>query len=208
MSNLLKTSIMAACATIIVSSCNDKKIEYPAAPVADVVDEYFGEKVNDPYRLLEDDTAQVTTEWVEAQRKVTEDYLSQIPFRDKLRERLTQLNDYVKPGMPSKRDGVYYFYANDGLQNQSVLYRTKDLTQTPEVFLDPNTLSEDGTVALSGTSFSNDGKYMAYMISRSGSDWVEIYVMDVATKELLSDHIQWAKFTSAAWAGDGFYYSA
>lgn len=199
---------MAACATIIVSSCNDKKIEYPAAPVADVVDEYFGEKVNDPYRLLEDDTAQVTTEWVEAQRKVTEDYLSQIPFRDKLRERLTQLNDYVKPGMPSKRDGVYYFYANDGLQNQSVLYRTKDLTQTPEVFLDPNTLSEDGTVALSGTSFSNDGKYMAYMISRSGSDWVEIYVMDVETKELLSDHIQWAKFTSAAWAGDGFYYSA
>ena len=130
---------MAACATKIVSSCNDKKIEYPAAPVADVVDEYFGEKVNDPYRLLEDDTAQVTTEWVEAQRKVTEDYLSQIPFRDKLRERLTQLNDYVKPGMPSNRDGVYYFYANDGLQNQSVLYRTKDLTQTPEVFLDPNT---------------------------------------------------------------------
>lgn len=189
-------------------ACNNKSIEYPAAPQADVVDEYFGIKVDDRYRPLEDDTAAVTTEWVEAQRKVTEDYLSQIPFRESLRKRLTELNDYVKPGMPFKRNGMYYFNGNNGLQNQSVLYRAENLEDEPEVFLDPNTLSDDGTVALTGTSFSNDGKYMAYMISRSGSDWTEIYVMDVKTKELLSDHIEWAKFTGAAWDSDGFYYSA
>lgn len=189
-------------------ACNNKSIKYPVAPKSDVADEYFGIKVKDSYRQLEDDTAAVTTEWVDAQRKVTEEYLSQIPFRESLRKRLTELNDYVKPGMPSKRDGMYYFYGNDGLQNQSVLYRAKSLDDEPEVFLDPNMLSDDGTVALTGTSFSNDGKYMAYMISRSGSDWTEIYVMDVKTKKLLSDHIEWAKFTGAAWDGDGFYYSA
>ena len=194
-----------ACGT---ESCGDSKIVYPEAPRADVVDEYFGIKVEDPYRALEDDTAAVTAKWVEAQRKVTNDYLEKIPFRDALRQRITRLNDYVKPGMPSKRDGVYYFYANDGLQNQSVLYRTNNLDEEAEVFLDPNALSEDGTVALTGTYFSNDGKYLAYTISRSGSDWTEIYVMDAKTKELLPDHIEWAKFTGAAWCGDGFYYSA
>lgn len=200
-------TIMTAVAGTFMA-CNNKSIEYPVAPQADVVDDYFGIKVDDRYRPLEDDTAAVTTEWVEAQRKVTEDYLSQIPFRESLRKRLTELNDYVKPGMPFKRNGMYYFYGNNGLQNQSVLYRSENLEDEPEVFLDPNTLSDDGTVALTGTSFSNDGKYMAYMISRSGSDWTEIYVMDVKTKELLSDHIEWAKFTGAAWDDDGFYYSA
>lgn len=200
-------TIMTAVAGTFMA-CNNKSIEYPVAPQADVVDNYFGIKVDDRYRPLEDDTAAVTTEWVEAQRKVTEDYLGQIPFRESLRKRLTELNDYVKPGMPFKRNGMYYFYGNNGLQNQSVLYRSENLDDEPEVFLDPNTLSDDGTVALTGTSFSNDGKYMAYMISRSGSDWTEIYVMDVKTKELLSDHIEWAKFTGAAWDGDGFYYSA
>lgn len=200
-------TIMTAVAGTFMA-CNNKSIEYPVAPQTDVVDDYFGIKVDDRYRPLEDDTAAVTTEWVEAQRKVTEDYLSQIPFRESLRKRLTELNDYVKPGMPFKRNGMYYFYGNNGLQNQSVLYRSENLEDEPEVFLDPNTLSDDGTVALTGTSFSNDGKYMAYMISRSGSDWTEIYVMDVKTKELLSDHIEWAKFTGAAWDGDGFYYSA
>lgn len=200
-------TIMTAVAGTFMA-CNNKSIEYPVAPQADVVDDYFGIKVDDRYRPLEDDTAAVTTEWVEAQRKVTENYLGQIPFRESLRKRLTELNDYVKPGMPFKRNGMYYFYGNNGLQNQSVLYRSENLDDEPEVFLDPNTLSDDGTVALTGTSFSNDGKYMAYMISRSGSDWTEIYVMDVKTKELLSDHIEWAKFTGAAWDGDGFYYSA
>lgn len=199
---------MAIIAGGIMSSCGGKTIKYPEAPTSETVDNYFGIEVSDPYRQLEDDTAAITTQWVDAQRKVTEDYLSQIGFREALRKRLTKLNDYVKPGMPFKQDGAYYFYGNNGLQNQSVLYRTKDLNNEPEVFLDPNTLSEDGTVALTGTSLSNDGRYMAYMISRSGSDWTEIYVMDAATKQLLPDHIKWAKFTGAAWAGDGFYYSA
>ncbi len=199
---------MAIIAGGIMSSCGGKSIKYPEAPTSETVDNYFGIEVSDPYRQLEDDTAAITTQWVDAQRKVTEDYLSQIGFREALRKRLTELNDYVKPGMPFKQDGAYYFYGNNGLQNQSVLYRTKDLNNEPEVFLDPNTLSEDGTVALTGTSLSNDGRYMAYMISRSGSDWTEIYVMDAATKQLLPDHIKWAKFTGAAWAGDGFYYSA
>lgn len=199
---------MAIIAGGIMSSCGGKTIKYPEAPTSETVDNYFGIEVSDPHRQLEDDTAAITTQWVDAQRKVTEDYLSQIGFREALRKRLTQLNDYVKPGMPFKQDGAYYFYGNNGLQNQSVLYRTKDLKNEPEVFLDPNTLSEDGTVALTGTSLSNDGRYMAYMISRSGSDWTEIYVMDAATKQLLPDHIKWAKFTGAAWAGDGFYYSA
>lgn len=207
MNKLLVYTIMTVIAGIFMA-CNNKSIEYPIAPQADVVEDYFGIKVDDRYRPLEDDTAAVTTEWVEAQRKVTESYLSQIPFRESLRKRLTELNDYVKPGMPFKRNGMYYFNGNNGLQNQSVLYRAENLEDEPEVFLDPNTLSDDGTVALTGTSFSNDGKYMAYMISRSGSDWTEIYVMDVKTKELLSDHIEWAKFTGAAWDGDGFYYSA
>lgn len=199
---------MAIIAGGIMSSCGGKTIKYPEAPTSETVDNYFGIEVSDPYRQLEDDTAAITTQWVDAQRKVTEDYLSQIGFREALRKRLTELNDYVKPGMPFKQDGAYYFYGNNGLQNQSVLYRTKDLKNEPEVFLDPNTLSEDGTVALTGTSLSNDGRYMAYMISCSGSDWTEIYVMDAATKQLLPDHIKWAKFTGAAWAGDGFYYSA
>lgn len=207
MNKLLVYTIMTVIAGIFMA-CNNKSIEYPIAPQADVVEDYFGIKVDDRYRPLEDDTARVTTEWVEAQRKVTESYLSQIPFRESLRKRLTELNDYVKPGMPFKRNGMYYFYGNNGLQNQSVLYRSENLEDEPEVFLDPNTLSDDGTVALTGTSFSNDGKYMAYMISRSGSDWTEIYVMDVKTKQLLGDHIEWAKFTGAAWDGDGFYYSA
>ena len=187
MKNLALYTVMTAIAGGVVS-CGDSKIVYPEAPRADVVDEYFGIQVEDPYRALEDDTAEVTAQWVEAQRKVTNDYLSKIPFRDALRERLTRLNDYVKPGMPSKRGGVYYFYANNGLQNQSVLYRTDSLDAEAEVFLDPNALSEDGTVALTGTYFSHDGKYLAYTISRSGSDWSEIYVMDAKTKEVARPH--------------------
>lgn len=202
-------AVMAITATF--SSCNGRKAvaEYPAAPQADVVDEYFGIEVSDPYRPLENDTAAATLAWVEAERDVTEKYLSQIPFRGALKERLTELNDYKKTGAPSKHDdGYYYYFENDGLKNQSVLYRTKALGEQGEVFLDPNTLSEDGTVALTGVFFDNKGKYVAYTISRSGSDWSEIYVMDRNTKELLPDHIEWAKFTTAAWHGDGFYYSA
>lgn len=193
----------------IMSSCASKsELKYPQAPTSDTKDTYFDLTVEDKFRPLENDTSTETQKWVEQQREVTENYLAQIPFREDLKKRLTALMDYHKPGMPSKKDGWYYFYENNGLQNQSVLYRTKKLGDTPEVFLDPNTLSDDGTVALTGISLSNDGKYTAYTISRSGSDWTEIYVMDTESKKLLDDHIEWAKFTSAAWEGDGFYYSA
>ena len=173
-----------------------------------VVDEYFGTKVADPYRWLENDTTAETAQWVDAQRAVTEDYLSHIPFRENIKKRLTDLVNYERYSLPSKRFGRYIFSKNDGLQNQNVIYIQNSLDEEPSVLLDPNTLSDDGTVALSGTFQSNDGKYLAYSIQRSGSDWVEIYVMDIATRELLPDHIQWAKFTGASWYKDGFFYGA
>lgn len=194
----------------MVMSCatQQKKLVYPETAKVDTVDVYFGTKVADPYRWLENDTTAATAAWVEAQNKVTNEYLNRIPFRDKLLQRLTNVANYEKIGAPFKKHGKYYFYKNDGLQNQSVLYVQDSPDGEARVFLDPNKLSEDGTVALTGISFSNNGKYMAYTISRSGSDWSEVYVMDVATGKLLEDHIEWAKFSGADWKGDGFYYSA
>ena len=185
-------------------------LQYPQAPADGTTYEAFGIKVDDRFRPLENDTAAATLAWVEAENKVTGDYLAAIPFRNAIRERLTALNNYAKTGLPYKEnDGRYYWYFNDGLRNQSVLYRAdRPYADNAEVFLDPNTLSDDGTVALTGVYQSRDGKYTAYTISRSGSDWTEIYVMDTATRRLLPDHIEWAKFTGAAWDGDGFYYSA
>lgn len=195
---------------IMVMSCapQQKKPVYPETAKVDTVDVYFGTQVPDPYRWLENDTSAATTAWVEAQNKVTNEYLSQIPFRENLLKRLTELADYEKISAPVKKHGKYYFSKNDGLQNQSVFYVQDSLDGEPRVFLDPNKLSDDGTVALTGLYFSHDGKYTAYTISRSGSDWSEIYVMDTESGKLLEDHIEWAKFTDAAWQGDGFYYSA
>lgn len=197
-------------AALLPGACSRQaKIEYPAAPSDSTTYEAFGMTVNDPYRPLENDTSSATLAWVEAENKVTENYLSQIPFRKGIHNRLEVLNRFKRQGLPSKEnDGKYYFYANDGSKNQSVLYRSDSYDGEPEVFLDPNELSDDGTVALTGVYQSNDGKYTAYTISRSGSDWTEIYVMDTAGKQLLDDHIVWAKFTDAQWLGDGFYYSA
>ena len=197
-------------AALLPGACSRQaKIEYPAAPSDSTTYEAFGMTVNDPYRPLENDTSSATLAWVEAENKVTENYLSQIPFRKGIHNRLEVLNRFKRQGLPSKEnDGKYYFYANDGTKNQSVLYRSDSYDGEPEVFLDPNELSDEGTVALTGVYQSNDGKYTAYTISRSGSDWTEIYVMDTASKQLLDDHIVWAKFTDAQWLGDGFYYSA
>lgn len=201
--------VILFCAMTTICACSTKmRPEYPVTVKEEVSEEYFGTRVNDPYRWLENDTSAATAAWVEAQNKVTNAYLAQIPFREKLKERLTALNDYEKIGTPFKKNGVYYFFKNDGLQNQSVLYRKASLEGEAEVLLDPNSLSDDGTVALSGISFSKDGKYLAYTISRSGSDWVEIFVMDLATRQLLADHITRVKFSGAAWWGDGFYYSS
>ena len=193
----------------ILSACNPKTtLSYPKAQKGNTVDTYFGTQVADPYRWLENDTSQATAAWVEAEKKVTSDYLSKIPFRDKLKERLTTLANYEKIGTPFKKHGKYYYLKNNGLQNQSVLYVRNSPDGEETVVLDPNSLSNDGTVALNDFSFSPNGKYMAYTISRSGSDWIEIYVIDLATGKTLNEHIQWAKFTTAAWQGDGFYYSA
>ena len=199
---------------IALAACQEKPqpryqvAQYPEAFRDEtVVDDYFGTKVADPYRWLENDTSAETNAWVEAERKVTDDYLSHIPFRAALKDRLTALMNYERYSVPGKRFGRYIYSKNDGLQNQSVIY-IQYPDKEPEVLLDPNKLSDDGTVSFGGGSQSNDGKYYAYLIQRSGSDWVEIYVMDIATKELLPDHIEWAKFTGASWYKDGFFYAA
>ena len=193
----------------MIASCKQQPIQYPETRTDGTVDEYFGVKVEDPYRWLEDDASEETAAWVEAQNKVTDAYFEKIPFRGKLLKRLQQVSDYEKVGVPvRKKNGKWYFYRNSGLQNQAVLYESDSPEGEPRVFLDPNTLSEDGTVALKGAYFSRDCRYLAYTISRSGSDWEEIYVMDVESRQLLEDHIVWAKFTGATWHGNGFYYAA
>ena len=203
--------------TITLFGCNQKPQPaerysvkaYPETRMDEtVVDDYFGTLVADPYRWLENDTSAETAKWVKTQNEVTQDYLSHIPFRSALKDRLTEIVNYERYGMPSKKHGRYIYSKNDGLQNQSVIYMQETLDGEPNVLLDPNALSDDGTVSLGGISFSNDGKYMAYTIQRSGSDWVEIYVKDMATLELLPDHIEWAKFTGASWYKDGFFYAA
>lgn len=203
MRKIIITSVFA-----MVCMSSMAQTEYPQTAKDGTVDEYFGTKVEDPYRWLENDTSAATAQWVSEQNAVTGKYMSQIPFRGKLLKRLQQLSRYERVGAPFKKHGRYYFYKHDGVQNQSVLYTMDKPGATPRVFLDPNKLSSDGTVALKSLSFSHDGRYAAYAISRSGSDWQEFYVMDVATGKLLSDHIEWAKFSGAAWHGDGFYYSS
>lgn len=204
----MKKLTLLATGIMVMSCAQQQKLLYPVTAKTDVADVYFGEKVADPYRWLENDTSAATTAWVQAENKVTNAYLSKIPFRKALLKRLTDVANYEKIGTPFKKHGKYYFFKNDGLQNQSVMYVQDALNSEPRVFLDPNKLSNDGTVALTGVSFSNNGKYMAYTVSRSGSDWSEIYVMEVATGKLLDDHTLWAKFSNASWQGDGFYYSA
>ncbi|MFZ4443762.1 MAG: prolyl oligopeptidase family serine peptidase [Planktothrix agardhii] len=182
---------------------------YPQTRKSDQVDNYHGVTVADPYRWLEDLDSEETASWVEAQNAVTFGYLNQIPAKETIKQRLTQLWDYEKYGIPFKQGNRYFYFKNDGLQNQSILYVLDSLDAEPEVLLDPNILSDDGTVALSGISISEDGNLMAYGLSTSGSDWQEWKVRDINTKEDLSDHLKWVKFSGASWTHDhqGFYYS-
>ena len=200
--------LLLTMAAIVAQGFAQSPIAYPKTKTVNQVDEYFGVKVADPYRWLEDDNSAETAAWVEAENKVTQDYISKIPFRNALKEKMMKLQNYEKMGIPFKHHGKYFFYKNNGLQNQSVLYEMDSLDGTPREVLDPNKLSDDGTVALKSVDFSKDGRYMAYTISRSGSDWNEIYVKDMKEGKMLDDHIVWAKFTNASWQGDGFYYSA
>ena len=190
-------------------SSASRPFNYPIARQADQIDNYHGIDVADPYRWLEDPDSEETRTWIEGQNQVTSGFLAQIPQRDRIKERLTQLWDYEKFGIPFKRGDRYFFFKNDGLQNQSVLYVLQSLDDEPRVLLDPNTLSEDGTVALSGYAISEDGKFMAYGLSSSGSDWQEWQVRDVDTTEDLSDRLKWIKFSGASWTHDsqGFFYS-
>lgn len=181
---------------------------YPASNKVDTIDYYFGTAVPDPYRWLENDTTAETTSWVEAQNKVTFSYLDHIPYREAIKNRISALNDYEKISAPSREGEFLYYYRNSGLQNQSVLYRKKGENGTPEVFLDPNTFSSDGTSALQGTFFTSDGSLLAYMISEGGSDWRKAVIVKTADKTMVGDTIRNLKFTGIAWKGnEGFYYS-
>ena len=173
-----------------------------------VVDDYFGEKIADPYRWLEDDRSEETAEWVKAQNEITNEYMSHINFRDDVRDRLQELYNYEKVSSPFKEGDYTYFYKNDGLQNQSVVYR-KDEEGNEEVFLNPNEFSEDGTTSLSGMFFTKDGSRMAYTISEGGSDWRKVIVMDTETKEEIEDSLMNVKFSGISWRGnDQFYYAS
>ncbi len=185
------------------------KLNYPDSRKGEQVDNYHGTEVADPYRWLENPDSEETKTWVEAQNKVTFNYLEQIPARDDIKKRLTKLWDYEKYGVPFQEGDRYFYSKNDGLQNQSVLYTLKNLDDKPTVLLDPNKLSEDGTVALSGISISEDGKYLAYGISIAGSDWQEWKVRNIETGEDLKDNLKWIKFSGASWTNDskGFFYS-
>ena len=163
--------LLLTTAAIAAQGFAQSPIAYPKTKTVNQVDEYFGVKVADPYRWLEDDNSAETAAWVEAENKVTQDYISKIPFRNALKEKMMKLQNYEKMGIPFKHHGKYFFYKNNGLQNQSVLYEMDSLDGTPREVLDPNKLSDDGTVALKSVDFSKDGRYMAYTISRSGSDW-------------------------------------
>ncbi|TVR77132.1 MAG: S9 family peptidase [Chitinophagaceae bacterium] len=207
-----KRVLLLICIPLItfLSLTNCKQAEpmvYPESRLDDVSDIYFGVEVKDPFRWLEDENSPETRTWVKNQNKLTFDYLESIPFRNQIKERLHELWNFERFSAPFWKDNYYFFRKNDGMQNQSVLYVSEGISGEPRVFIDPNELSEDGTISLNSTVISHDAKYMAYSISKGGSDWNEIFVKDIESGKQLSDHIKWVKFSSIAWHGDGFYYS-
>ena len=208
----MKKTIIILSVIAMFTSCNQcrkggEPVQYPESKSCDTVDNYFGTAVADPYRWLEDDYSEETALWVKAQNELTNLYLSQIPYREKMKKRLTEILNYPKEGAPWKKGNRYFFYRNDGLQNQSALYYKNSLDGEATLLLDPNKLSDDGTVALSTLGISDDGNFLGYAISRNGSDWQEIYVKNIATGEVLADHLVWVKFSGIAWKDDGFFYS-
>ena len=198
------TALLAASCTTMAA-----KLNYPKTIKTEVVDNYHGTTISDPYRWLEDDNSPATKAWVEAQNQVTFGYLNAISGRDAIKARLTKLWNFERCGIPFKEGGRYFYSRNDGLQNQSVFYTVESLDAAPRVLLDPNTLSKDGTVALSGMAISDDGNLLAYGLAASGSDWNEWKVRDVRTGQDLADHLRWVKFSGASWRkdGSGFIYS-
>lgn len=183
------------------------QLQYPATKKTEVVEDYHGTKIADPYRWLEDDRSEETKQWVTEQNKVTFGYLDKISYRADWLKRLEEINNYPKYSSPSKKHEYFYFSKNDGLQNQSILYRQKGLDGKPEVVLDPNKFSADGTTGLGTFSLSKDGKYAVVGKTKGGSDWRTYYVMDMKTLKYLPDSVEWVKVSGAAWQGDGFFYS-
>ncbi|CAM4068064.1 prolyl oligopeptidase family protein [Flavobacterium weaverense] len=206
-----KTFLIMAVTSTLATFAQDQKsnsIQYPQTNKGTTVDVYFNSKVSDPYRWLEDDKSAETGAWVKAQNKVTYDYLAQIPFRDVLKARMEKLWNYEKIGAPFKEGEFTYYYKNNGLQNQSVLYR-KDAQGNETIFLDPNTFSKDGTTSLGGLDFSKDGSKVAYAISEGGSDWRKVIIMDAVSQKIVEDTIVDVKFSGVSWKGnEGFYYSS
>jgi len=205
-----KKLIMTAFIGTLAISLNAEQVElkYPETPTTNQVDTFHGIEVQDPYRWMEDNNSETLKNWVQDQNKLTFGYLDTIPEREKIKERLTQLWNYERYGIPSRQADRYFIYKNNGLQNQSVLYTMKSLEADMEELIDPNKLSEDGTVALSGISISEDARWLAYGLSASGSDWQEWRVRNIETRKDTEDHIRWVKFSSAVWRkdGSGFYY--
>ncbi len=193
---------------ICISMTMYAQFQYPATRKENVTENYHGTIVADPYRWLEDDNSSETKAWVKAQNEVTFNYLNTIPFRQKIRERLEKMWNFPKYSSPSKEGSYYYFFKNDGLQNQSVLYRQKGLNGAADVFIDPNNLNKEGIAALGSLNFSKNSKYCGYTVNKAGSDWSDGFVMDVETKKVLSDKLEWIKFSGMSWVGDeGFFYS-
>ena len=197
---------------IILFSCNTQapkeNLKYPQTAKVDTVDTYFGVEVPDPYRWLEDDMSEETGEWVSRQNEVTQSYLKEIPFREKIKDRLEKLYNYERVYAPTQHGDYEYYFRNDGLQNQNVLYR-RDADGQDEVFLDPNTFSEDGTISLATTSFTKDGSLLGFLISIGGSDWRKAVIMNTETMEVVEDTLQNIKFSGLRWKGnEGFYYSS
>nr|WP_031526289.1 prolyl oligopeptidase family serine peptidase [Dyadobacter crusticola] len=203
----MKFKLMAMSLTAASLNLSAQEITYPQTKKIEHTDEYHGTKVADPYRWLEDDRSEETAAWVKAQNEVTFGYLNKIPFKGKIFADLEKAYNYPKYSAPSKKGEYFYFYKNDGLQNQAVLYRQKGLKGTPEVVIDPNKLSADGTTRLAAFSLSKDGGYAVVGLSKGGSDWQEYGVMDMKTLSMLSDKVEWVKVSGAAWQGNGFYYS-
>ncbi|MBN1182742.1 MAG: S9 family peptidase [Bacteroidales bacterium] len=193
-------------ASTFLVTCKKSTYDYPRTKRVDTVDVYFNVKIADPYRWLEDDKSEETTEWVKKQNDLTFSYLESIHYRKKIKERLTELWNFPRQSTPLKRGGKYFFLKNDGLQDQDVLYMTTSFDSVPKVVIDPNLLSANGTIALMDYSVSNDGRWLAYAVARAGSDWREIFIKDLNTGENLEDHILWSKFTIIAWYKNGFFY--
>ena len=207
------TNIYGLLSFILMTSCNSPEktsdLKYPETAKVDIADNYFGEEVKDPYRWLEDDRSSETAGWVKGQNEVTFGYLNKIPYRDKIGQRLEKLYNYERLSAPFKEGDYYYFYKNDGLQNHNVVYRKKEIDGKPEVFIDPNTFSKDGTTGLAGISFTKDGSLATYLISEGGSDWRKAIVIFTTDKTVVEDTLRDIKFSGIAWKGsEGFYYSS